>query len=354
MDRAPRPAFPLDLRVLADEPVLQALTAAELGAVVRLACVAWSMEPPCSLPDDDLLLARWAGLTAAEWAAMRPAVERAFAPAPCNTEHAGRLVNDTLRRAFNEHALAKQVRTARARAGGRARHRPTGSRDRPPLRLARQLQASSELAPSKPQAGPGLAPPTPPSSQERPRPCALPEGAEIQCAQQEGAAEDARDGLGARARALIGDLRTERDRRRAGDMLRGAAFPWADPNKRKVHPTTIARLLDCRHAHRLLRESGELPLFVDYALSEIRGRAQRAADGGEPIRTPIGLLIAAFGAQETRPTTPWIVPLWHREDWDRREKQRAEAEDLRDRIARIREAKLAAGPTSGGNHSETA
>lgn len=120
-------------------------------------------------------------------------------------------------------------------------------------------------------------------------------------------------------------------------MLRGASFPWADSNKQRVHPETVARILASRHARRLLEQQGELPLFVDWVLSEIKARAKRAAEGGEPIRTPIGMLIAAFGAQEYRPTKPWVTPIWHRESWDRRETQRAEGEDLRERIARIRE-----------------
>lgn len=55
-----------------------AMTNAEVGAYFLLMCQAWMSDPPCSVPDSDPVLARWARMPLQEWLDARPAVLSAW------------------------------------------------------------------------------------------------------------------------------------------------------------------------------------------------------------------------------------------------------------------------------------
>lgn len=54
------------------------LSLEEYGAYTRLRCYAWKDDPTGTLPDDDDVLSRYAGVNVAKWQEMRPAVMRLF------------------------------------------------------------------------------------------------------------------------------------------------------------------------------------------------------------------------------------------------------------------------------------
>lgn len=68
------PYFPFYPKDFAADGKVEAMTTLEVGAYMLLLCKAWHETPPCSVPDDDFVLARWARLTEAEWSQARTRV----------------------------------------------------------------------------------------------------------------------------------------------------------------------------------------------------------------------------------------------------------------------------------------
>ena len=99
MPTDPSIPFPADLDALCVPGCLDALSAAEVGALYRLVRHAWQQEDPCTLVLQDDALAMVARVTKEEWAAMRPRILLTLvgthptppaAPAGEPTEHAPR------------------------------------------------------------------------------------------------------------------------------------------------------------------------------------------------------------------------------------------------------------------------
>ncbi len=65
------PYFPFYPKDFAADGKVEAMTTLEVGAYMLLLCKAWHETPPCSVPDDDSVLARWARLTESEWSQAR-------------------------------------------------------------------------------------------------------------------------------------------------------------------------------------------------------------------------------------------------------------------------------------------
>ena len=74
MPTDPSIPFPADLDALCVPGCLDALSAAEVGALYRLVRHAWQQEEPCTLVLQDDALAMVARVTKEEWAAMRPRI----------------------------------------------------------------------------------------------------------------------------------------------------------------------------------------------------------------------------------------------------------------------------------------
>jgi uncharacterized protein YdaU (DUF1376 family) len=85
------------------------LTTAQHGAYLLLLMTAWRM-PDCKLPDDDKLLARWAGLDLRNWVKMRPYIIDQF----WATDECGKLYQ---RRLQDERKFADTVRRKNSEAG---------------------------------------------------------------------------------------------------------------------------------------------------------------------------------------------------------------------------------------------
>ena len=56
----------------------ESMSAEHFGAYHRIRCRAWTGNPPGTVPDNDALLARWAGLTEARWVVAKPVVMAMF------------------------------------------------------------------------------------------------------------------------------------------------------------------------------------------------------------------------------------------------------------------------------------
>jgi len=72
------PSFQFYPRDFYGDPVVVAMSLEEVGAYIRLLCVAWEQFEPGVLPDDDEILARFAHSTRREWRRVSEKVKAAF------------------------------------------------------------------------------------------------------------------------------------------------------------------------------------------------------------------------------------------------------------------------------------
>lgn len=68
------PYFPFYPDDFVSDGDVEAMRTEEVGAYILLLCKAWREDPPCSIPNDDRLLAKWSRLTDQAWLEARPAV----------------------------------------------------------------------------------------------------------------------------------------------------------------------------------------------------------------------------------------------------------------------------------------
>lgn len=71
----------------------------ELGAYIRLLCLAWDQEPCGTLPDDEEKIRRMASADKEQWSTIRAAVMEKF---PASEQFDGRRINKRLREQFDE------------------------------------------------------------------------------------------------------------------------------------------------------------------------------------------------------------------------------------------------------------
>ena len=72
------PAFLFYPEDFSSDSKVEAMTTEEVGAYTLLLCKSWRESPPGSIPDDDVVLARWARLASDRWTVCRAAVLAAF------------------------------------------------------------------------------------------------------------------------------------------------------------------------------------------------------------------------------------------------------------------------------------
>lgn len=354
----PPPTFPLELDCLGPPEIVSALAPVELGALLLLLRAAWGQEPPCSVPDDDEAILRWSGLRPGERPGYLQTVRRLFIAGG-----EGRLVHETASRYW--HRLDE--RASRRSAAGRAAIQSRWSRERgergggpeppgggrPNLRVVRppgtedgtdRIPDVYESYTNRIRNVPAAVPPhTPPQTLRSPDPAPALQRSMQSADPSERARIDAPVGLGAGARARpeeglaeetsrrLTDLRVQRELAEARAALQRAEFEWCgDESRRRLFPSKVEELLRCPSATRLLETPEELPLLVDYALSEVRRMRPRS---------PMGMLVSALGAHRHRRTAPWVVPMWHREAWLKRREARAGALEVQARIDAMRAAK---------------
>lgn len=100
--------FPKDF--VSDNKV-SAMSPAEVGAYIRLLCRAWYEDPPGSIPDDDILLAKWTGMGKRNWLRAKPKVLSVWAFSDSTRRyHQKRLCSEYM---YSEERAAKNSKKAR-------------------------------------------------------------------------------------------------------------------------------------------------------------------------------------------------------------------------------------------------
>ena len=110
------PTLPLDVEDFASDGKVEAMTTEAVGAYILLICKAWRESPPGSLPDDDLVLARWARLAPGDWSEVRSSVLAAFALGADGRYHQKRM-----RREYEKIVRVESAKTASAKRAASAR-----------------------------------------------------------------------------------------------------------------------------------------------------------------------------------------------------------------------------------------
>lgn len=339
MHERPDIPFPVMLSPIGREVTLAGLSTIELGALIRIAQVSWTQEPPASVPDTDERLARWAGLSTEQWRSVRPAILEIFTPADD-----GRLHNTALAQAYHELAAKQARRSAAGRKAATIRHggvEPPG-----PLRLTSESHAN-RMRTASGSHGDRPVPPTPPSS-KRSAPLRSPPSDPNPSAQSGPSARNAdldRVGAGARAQEPKADRRDEQpadadaarrdvetlrrlnDQQEVRQILGSALFEFATEDRRTIPPNVIESLATSEHAR---------PQLALYAVQRVSEACRKAKAAGESCNT-IGMLIAAFGAQRHGRGRPWEVPtLFIETEWAARKARRSAAENLQAHIHTLR------------------
>lgn len=203
------PPIPFDLAPYVPDGALDGVSALEEGIIARLVRRAWRASPPCTLVEDDVQLAAFAGVVQAEWATARTRVLAVFDRVP-----PGLLVARRALERYNELAAVRAVRAAAGKASGVSRRRPNGNTSS--TRVEHVLNICSTGAVSKERAHARSAPDralAPSRSPENEISLSAPEGAVIAS-------------LGARARALGDERVTEWRRKQSLALLTDAIARW--------------------------------------------------------------------------------------------------------------------------------
>lgn len=110
------PWFPLYVNDFASDGKVEAMTTEEVGAYFLLLCKAWNEKPCGSIPNDDVILARWARLDAARWSECKHHVLECFTSQADNRLHQKRM-----QRVYREVLDAKAKRSQAGRLGAERR-----------------------------------------------------------------------------------------------------------------------------------------------------------------------------------------------------------------------------------------
>jgi uncharacterized phage protein (TIGR02220 family) len=113
------PSFPMYVDDFASDGKVEAMTTEEVGAYFLLLLKAWREEPPGSIPNNDVVLARWARLTPDGWAECRSAVLAAFVLGADSRYHQKRM-----RLEFNIWRTNQKKRSEAARIAALSRWGP--------------------------------------------------------------------------------------------------------------------------------------------------------------------------------------------------------------------------------------
>jgi len=74
VERHKFPYLPVDVDRLTSDELVEAMSTEEFGAYFLLLCKAWKAEPPCSVPNDDQTLSKWARVDIKKWLKIRTRV----------------------------------------------------------------------------------------------------------------------------------------------------------------------------------------------------------------------------------------------------------------------------------------
>jgi len=279
--------YPITLDVLIPDGVV--LSPACLGAMILLGRAAWYSDPPCTLTHDPGRLLRLAGVS---WTT--PDVrERAWSriwseisPA-CSITPDGLLRFDTLALAYRaalEEQAARRRRTAAAtiaRTGNTPRSDHAGTE---PASTSRSRDDDVTMTLRHRHVAPG----------------------EVRAQSAQRSIHTDERAPSAERLALIGPgSREAADEAESRAMVRHwlteARWPWArQERQRYLSARLVDRLVSCEHA---------TPERVLYVLSQIAAMHRDGERGGRPPGNPVGIVIAALGANDIGAVRPWGVPL---------------------------------------------
>lgn len=123
------PYFPFYVDDFVSDGNVEAMTTLEVGAYTLLLCKAWKEKPRGTLPDDDVVLARWARVTPDQWREVRPRVLACFRLGRDGRWHQKRMELE----ARKLHDLSNK-RSQAGREGAKGRWQTHGKRIDLPLR----------------------------------------------------------------------------------------------------------------------------------------------------------------------------------------------------------------------------
>lgn len=284
----------------------------ELGALYRIALVAWGMG--CTLPADDAFLAAVARTTEGQWREMRARVLASLGAMQAPDDRASLTFEGLLRLESETRAEAdrRRARTAAATkaAADRSRRQTTGPE--PPSRVrdgsvTEPLRTSAPSLRSEFSSGARA-----PALQRKEFEFSSSLSSDLTRAPQQNdddqSARDVLASLSAGARALgeeaVGKWRREKSLR----MLQDAIARWKAKGVTSCPVGKASELADLPSA-----EPARVQYLVEDADSMV---ARMLAEGKRP--NPVGLVIAGLGASERR-TVPREVPMFLSEKWAKAE-----------------------------------
>lgn len=153
-DKETFPYFPLYHRDWLAGGGTSVMTAEEKGAFIDLLCYAWEQSPPCTLPDDDVALAKLGGVTPARWKRIGPTLRKRFDVV------GGRLRNSkqwTIYLELCEHRGRRRragKKGNEVRWGSQCDNNATAMRSPPPSPSEFSIENSSVQKERKPSGGP--------------------------------------------------------------------------------------------------------------------------------------------------------------------------------------------------------
>lgn len=107
--------FTFEVKQWLGDHMVMSMSYAEQGMHMKLICIAWQENPPCTLPNDDSLIAQWLGIAEAAWINIhKKKVMRAWKTLPEDSEGAGRWVLEGLQRSYLKQLQTSVARTAAA------------------------------------------------------------------------------------------------------------------------------------------------------------------------------------------------------------------------------------------------
>jgi len=315
--------FPAALESLAAPGMLEALSALELGAFVRLARLAW--DQGCSLPDEDTFLAAVARTTPEEFAAARPRLLLAFGdpnppPGPADGGgRGGRLLLPAARKVFDALVQARARTTAAKREAGKAGAASRWGSTTPDHQPDRMAPDSSRMAAAKqvpsgamPRARSGVSLPPALSLQRSPESAnqGAPEGrAEVLALMGEG------------ARAIEAQRVQDWRRRHCARMLETAIAEWRAEGETTFPLTRIQELASARHA-----TPARIDTLIEYARGcvaaakaarEAKARGEKPKDRTEC--SPVGILLHGLGESARSHGRPQDPTLQAATRWEKQE-----------------------------------
>lgn len=129
------PAFMFYVDDFASDGKVEAMTTEGVGCYILLLCKAWRETPPCTIPNDDRLLARWARISDQRWAELRGEVLLPWEPSGDT-----RLVQARLLKEFRKQRERSNARSRSGKVGADARWQTHSNR------MAKESESEDENA----------------------------------------------------------------------------------------------------------------------------------------------------------------------------------------------------------------